>query len=67
MIRAPVEPELLRWARERAGLEVEALTRRFPRYQEWENGAAQPTLRQVEQLANATQAAAASSRPSNRA
>ena len=57
MIRAPVKPELLRWARERAGLEVEALTRRFPRYQEWENGAAQPTLRQVEDLAKATQAA----------
>ena len=57
MIRAPVKPELLRWARERAGLEVEALTRRFPRYREWENGAAQPTLRQVEDLAKATQAA----------
>ena len=57
MIRAPVKPELLRWARERAGLEMEALTRRFPRYQEWENGAAQPTLRQVEDLAKATQAA----------
>ena len=57
MIRAPVQPELLRWARERAGLEMETLTRRFPRYQEWENGAAQPTLRQVEDLAKATQAA----------
>jgi len=57
MIRAPVKPELLRWARERAGLEMETLTRRFPRYQEWENGAAQPTLRQVEDLAKATQAA----------
>ena len=57
MIRAPVKPKLLRWARERAGLEVEALTRRFPRYREWENGAAQPTLRQVEDLAKTTQAA----------
>ena len=57
MIRAPVKPELLRWARERAGLEMEALTRRFPRYREWENGAAQPTLKQVEDLAKATQAA----------
>ena len=30
MIRAPVKPELLRWARERAGLEVDALARGFP-------------------------------------
>ena len=57
MIRAPVKPELLRWARERAGLEVDALARRFPRYPEWESGAALPTLKQVEQLAKATQAA----------
>ena len=57
MIRAPVNPELLRWARERAGLEVDALTRRFPKYQAWEDGAAQPTLKQVEHLAKATQAA----------
>ena len=57
MIRAPVNPELLRWARERAGLEREALARKFPKYEAWENGTAQPTLKQVEQLARATQAA----------
>ena len=56
MIRAPVKPELLRWARERAGMEVEALERRFPKYQEWESGAALPTLNQVEKLANAIHA-----------
>lgn len=57
MIRAPVNPALLRWARERAGLDVAALTQRFPKYQAWEDGAAQPTLKQVERLAKATQAA----------
>ena len=57
MIRAPVKPELLRWARERAGLERETLTRRFPKYQAWEDGGTQPTLKQIEQLAQATQAA----------
>ena len=56
MIRAPVKPELLRWARERAGMEVEALERRFPKYHEWESGTALPTLKQVEKLANATHA-----------
>ena len=56
MIRATVKPELLRWARERAGMEVEALERRFPKYPEWERGALLPTLKQVEKLANATHA-----------
>ena len=56
MIRAPVNPDLLRWARERADLEREALARKFPKYEAWENGTAQPTLKQVEQLARATQA-----------
>ena len=54
MIRAPVKPELLRWARERAGVEVEELARRFPKYPEWESGAVLPTLKQVEKLANVT-------------
>ena len=56
MIRASVKPELLRWARERAGMEVEVLERRFPRYAEWESGAALPTLKQIEKLATATHA-----------
>ena len=56
MIRAPVRPELLRWARERAGIEADALARRFPKYHEWESGLALPTLKQVEKLANVTHA-----------
>ena len=56
MIRAPVRPELLRWARKRAGIEADALARRFPKYHEWESGLALPTLKQVEKLANVTHA-----------
>ena len=37
-LRVDVKPELLRWARERAGIEPEALVRRFPKYREWERG-----------------------------
>ena len=46
-----VIPEVLRWARERAEVETATLSNRFPRYQEWENGTAQPTLKQLERLA----------------
>ncbi len=56
MIRARVKPELLRWARQRAGMDADALARRFPKYREWESGVAVPTLKQVEKLANVTHA-----------
>jgi hypothetical protein len=48
--RVDVRPELLRWARERAGLDPDALTHRFPKLREWEAGKTQPTLRQLETL-----------------
>ena len=52
--RAPVNPALLRWARERAGVPVaEKLTGRFAKLSEWEAGTAQPTLNQLEALARA--------------
>lgn len=53
---APVKAELIRWARERAGLTVAELVERFPRYGLWESGDAQPTLHQVEELARVTHA-----------
>lgn len=46
-----VNPEVLRWARKRAAMETATLENRFPRYREWENGTAQPTLKQLERLA----------------
>ena len=54
MNRVPVQPALLRWARERAGYDTDALTGRFPRLEAWERGEVQPTLKQVEAFAKAT-------------
>ncbi len=54
--RVAVQPELLRWARRRARLEVEDLERRFPKLVEWEAERAAPTLRQLEAFAHATHA-----------
>lgn len=54
VIRVGVRPELLRWARERAGLSPEVLARRIPQLQAWEQGQAQPTLKQIEKFARAT-------------
>lgn len=57
MIRVDVKPELLRWARERAGMEVDELAGKFPRYREWESGETRPTLKQLERFARITHAA----------
>lgn len=53
MTRAPVDPSLLRWARERAGLEPADLLHRFPKLEAWEAGESLPTLKQVEGFARA--------------
>ena len=53
-IRVDVLPEMLRWARERAGFSVPALTPRFPKLAAWERGEALPTLKQLEGFAKAT-------------
>lgn len=54
MERVAIRPKLLRWAYERAGFGLGDLEQKFPRLAEWENGAAQPTLKQVEAFAKAT-------------
>lgn len=54
MSRVEVNPDLLRWARERAGLSASALERKFPKLDAWENREAQPTLKQLERFAKAT-------------
>ena len=56
MIRAPVNPEILRWARERAGISQENLATKFKKRPEWEDGKIQPTLKQVEAFARAVHA-----------
>ena len=54
MSRVPVQPELIRWARERAGYDVDALAGRFRKLEAWERGEVQPTLKQLEAFAKAT-------------
>ena len=39
MIRVPIKPDLLRWARERAGKSEEDLLGRFKKLPAWESGA----------------------------
>ncbi len=54
MLRVDVNPELLRWARERSGLEIATLEHRFPKLEAWERREAQPTFKQLEDFAQAT-------------
>src|SRR5438128_2285162 len=53
-MRVEVKPELLRWARERAGRSLENLHKKFSRLESWEHGEALPTLKQLESFAKAT-------------
>jgi Zn-dependent peptidase ImmA (M78 family)/transcriptional regulator with XRE-family HTH domain len=54
MTRVAVRPELVRWARERAGVaDIGELLGRFPKIAEWEAGDVQPTLKQLEAFARA--------------
>jgi Zn-dependent peptidase ImmA (M78 family)/transcriptional regulator with XRE-family HTH domain len=55
--RVEVNPELLAWARQRSGLPLEDLARRFPMLPSWERGEQQPTLKQLESFAQATHTA----------
>ncbi len=56
MNRVHIKSEMLRWARERAGLTIADLEKRFPRLGAWEQGHAAPTLKQLERYAKATYA-----------
>lgn len=54
MLRVDVNPDLLRWARERSGVEIATLEHRFPKLEAWERREAQPTFKQLEDFAQAT-------------
>lgn len=54
MNRVAVSPRMLRWARERSGVDWADLVVRFPRLPEWEREERQPTLKQLEGYARAT-------------
>jgi len=51
-IVAEVKPELLRWARETAGLGVTEVARRLSKVDRWEQGIERPTVRQLETLSD---------------
>ena len=54
MSKVAIKSDLVTWARERSGVPGSALRKRFPKFQEWERGEAQPTLRQLEAFAKTT-------------
>lgn len=54
--RIEVKGDLLRWARERAGLSIDSLEARFPHLQQWEREERSPTLKQLEAYARTTYA-----------
>lgn len=56
VVRVEVAPQVVRWARERAHLERDALSRAFPKLAEWEEGTARPTFKQLEAFARRTHA-----------
>lgn len=49
----PINPVLLIWARERAGLSKDEAAKKFKRFAEWESGHSAPTYPQLEQLSEA--------------
>ncbi len=53
MMRVKVNPDLLNWAIERAGERRTSLYDKFPHLDDWQRGAAQPTLKQLESFAKA--------------
>lgn len=48
----PVNPDLIAWARKRAGLTLEEASKKFNRIAAWEAGDASPTYPQLERLAD---------------
>lgn len=51
-VATEVNPNVLRWARETAGVEMQTLARRFPKLDSWERGVSTPTVSQLEALSD---------------
>lgn len=49
-----INPQMLQWARQRAGIGTSALRKKFPKLPAWEDGVVFPTLRQLEDFSRAT-------------
>jgi Zn-dependent peptidase ImmA (M78 family) len=56
MMHVILNPQMLRWARERAGRTVQGLVSPFPKLDRWERGEERPTLKQIERFAKAVHA-----------
>lgn len=56
MTRVSVNPDLLRWARNRARMDAADLAIKFPKLPDWERAESQPTLKQLERYAQTTHA-----------
>ena len=54
MPQIAASPEVLRWARERAGLSLADLWGKFPKLADWEAETRKPTMKQLEDFAKAT-------------
>jgi Zn-dependent peptidase ImmA (M78 family) len=54
MTRVAIQPNILKWARERTGLTPDDLRKSFPKIDEWEDGRTLPTLKQLERFAKKT-------------
>lgn len=54
IVRVSVSPDMLQWACQRAGYEVPEVAERIPQLQAWVRSEGEPTLRQLEKLANLT-------------
>ena len=54
MERVQIRPEMLRWARERSGIQDDVFLKRFPQYDSWEQGTKQPTFNQLQRFAQGT-------------
>ncbi|MYD91596.1 MAG: ImmA/IrrE family metallo-endopeptidase [Caldilineaceae bacterium SB0662_bin_9] len=54
MTRVPVSPEMLRWACERVGYDMEQVAARIPQFPAWIRRERHPTLKQLEKFAKLT-------------
>jgi Zn-dependent peptidase ImmA (M78 family) len=54
MNNVTIKPHMFQWACERSGISDETLLSRFPKLELWAQGAAKPTLKQLESFAKAT-------------
>ena len=50
-VEVTIDPKVLKWALERAGLSENELEKRFPKLKEWQSGVKNPTLTQARNIA----------------